>query len=233
MLKPTGKKISVKSRDNTYSEVTLEDVPLYQEEKTGEELVTLADIIRAEERRVAKKYRITEYNLFELALLYADVKQRTKAIRQKFRFNKMLFYVWKKIEDEYGEGTFIFDQMGSARSGPIPIHLYEDIKDLQKKEIIEIYLVKDGKKIPGSKDNWEKYKSTASIECILTKKGEKLAKSIWSELDTELMEIILDVKKKMFFMDTEELKKKVHKEYPEYRKNYVENDVETFEEFLV
>lgn len=34
------------------------------------------------------------------------------------------------------------------------------------------------------------------------------------------------------YIDTEVLKEKVHKEYPEYRKNYSEVDKESFEEFL-
>lgn len=233
MLKPTGKITSVKSLDNSYSEIILEDVPVYLHEKTGEELITLADVIRAEERRIAKKYNISEYNIFEIALLYADVKQRRKSIRQKFRFNKMLFYIWKELEEEYGKDIIIFDEMGSARSGPIPVHLGKDIKDLQKKGIINIFIVKDGKKIPGSKENWEKFKSKGSIECTLTKKGEKLAKKLWTDLDLETKEIILDVKKDLFYLDTELLKKKVHQEYPEYKMNYIENDIETFEDFLI
>jgi len=233
MLKPTGKITTVKSLDNNYSEIILEDVPVYLHEKSGEELITLADVIRAEERRIAKKYNINEYNIFEIALLYADVNQKRNSIRQKFRFNKMLFYICKKLEEEYGEDVIIFDEMGSARSGPIPINLGNDIKELQNKEIIDIFIVKDGKKIPGSKANWEKIKSKGSIECSLTKKGEKLAKKLWADLDLETKEIILEVKKKLFYLDTELLKEKVHHEYPEYKMNYIENDIETFEEFLI
>jgi len=43
----------------------------------------------------------------------------------------MLFYVWKKLEEEYGEDVIIFDEMVAARAGPIPIHLGDDIKELQ------------------------------------------------------------------------------------------------------
>lgn len=61
----------------------------------------------------------------------ADVKQRKNIIKEKSRFNKMLFYVWKKLEEEYGEDVIIFDEMVAARAGPIPIHLGDDIKELQ------------------------------------------------------------------------------------------------------
>jgi len=235
ILKSTDKKTLVKALDNNYASVILEDVPIYIMEDTGEELVTLADVIKADERRMAKKYDINIYNIFELALLFAPVYQKKNAIRQKFRFNKMLFYVWKDLQKEYGENTLIFDKMGVARAGPVPIHLKDDIKELQKKDLIDIYLVKDGKKIPGSRKEWEelKDKKIASIECALTKEGLKLARNIWVDLDPEMKEIILDVKKELFYLDTEVLKDKVHEEYPEYKKDYTKNDTESFEEFLI
>lgn len=232
MLTLTGEKKNIEVLDGNNKRAELEDIPLYIEEETGEELYLFSDLIKADERRIAKKYRISEYNIFELALLYADVKQRKKAIRQKFRFNKMLFYIDKKLEEEYGKDSLIFDKMGQARAGPIPIHLGDDIKDLNEKKYIEIYLVKDGKKIAGSKENWEKLKNTASIECILTRKGHRLAKEIWQELDIRMKEIIIEVKEDLMYIDTEILKQKVHSEYPEYKKNYIDNDKETFEKFL-
>jgi len=233
ILRKTDKTTRVEALDNQNREILLEEVPVYIEESTGEELVTFADVIKADERRIAKKYGINVYNLFELALLFADVRQKRMGIRQKFRFNKMLFYLWKKLEEEYGENSLIFDEMGAARAGPIPVHLKEDLIKLKKDDIIEIRIIKDGKPIPGSKEDWEKFKNEGSIECILTNKGIKLAKEIWRDLDQEMKEIIIDVKQSLFYLDTEELKKKVHKEYPEYRLNYIENDNESFEEFLM
>lgn len=233
MLKITEEKTNIKILDGKNKKAELEDIPLYLEEETGEELYLFSDLIKADERRIAKKYGISEYNIFELALLYADVKQRKKAIRQKFRFNKMLFYIKKKMEEEYGKDSFIFDKMGQARAGPIPAHLGDDIKDLKEKKYIEIYLIKDGKKIAGSKENWEKLKHTASIECILTRKGHRLAKELWQELDMRMKEIIVEVKENLMYIDTEELKRKVHNEYPEYKKNYIDNDKETYEGYLM
>lgn len=232
MLELSGEKKNIEVLDGNNKRAELEDIPLYLEEETGEELYLFSDLIKADERRIAKKYSISEYNIFELALIYADVRQRKNAIRQKFRFNKMLFYIWRKLEEEYGEDSLIFDKMGEARAGPIPIHLFDDIKDLNEKRYIEIYLVKDGKKIAGSKENWEQFKHTASIECILTRKGHRLAKELWKELDERMREIIVEVKEDLMYIDTDVLMEKVHKEYPAYRKNYTEPDKETFEEFL-
>ena len=223
----TEKTTNLETLDNQNNEITLEDVPIYKMEDTGEELVTLEDTIRADERRIAKKYSISIPNIFELALLYADVKQRGKCISQKYRFNKMLFYVGKKLDEEYGEKVLIFDGMNIAENGPIPTNLKEDMKKLQQEEIFDIFLVKKGKKIPGSKKDWDTQK-WVSIECILTNKGEDLAQKIWSELDPEMREIIVEVKEKLYYMKTGKLKKKVHREYPEYRKVYTQEDKETF-----
>lgn len=235
LLRNTEKTTEVNILDNKHKEVVLKNVPVYIEEDTGDEVFTFGDILKADQQRIVKKYGIKEYNVFELALLFADVKQRRNAIRQKFRFNKMLFYVQKRLEEEFGKETLIFDKMGSARAGPVPVHLKEDIKDLKARELIEIYLIKDNKKVPGSKDTWEKLKDKlqASIECSLTKKGEKLAKKLWNDLDDYMKRIILNVKIELMYLDTEKLKEKVHKEFPEYKMNYTENDTETFEEFLI
>ncbi len=231
VLKPTERKTNIELFDGTI----LEDIPVYELEETGADRVLFDDLFKAEEHMIAKKNNVNIYNIFELALIYADVKQRRNAIRQKFRFNKMLFYIKKRLDEEFGEDVFIFDEMGAARSGPIPVHLGEDIKRLQGEELIDVYLVKDNKKILGSKKNWEeiKGKAGASIECTLTKKGEKIAKEIWNDLDIDIKEIILDVKKELFYLDTEILKNKVHSEYPEYKMSYRENDTETFEPYLV
>lgn len=235
ILGSTNKETKVKILDNQNKKVVLKNVPVYIEEDTGKQVITFGDILRADQRRIAEKYGISEYNLFELALLFADVKQRRNAIRQKFRFNKMLFYIWKELEEEYGAEILIFDEMIAQRAGPIPIHLKDDIKKLKNKELIEIYLVKDNKKVPGSKEKWEdlKDKLQASIECNLTEEGEKLAKKIWLDLDEETRKIILKVKTDLMYLDTEKLKEKVHKEFPEYKIDYTKNDTETFEEFLV
>lgn len=235
ILSNTEKEIRVKILDNQNKKVILKNVHVYIEKDTGDEVITFGDILRADQRRIARKYCISEYNIFELALLYADVKQKRNAIRQKFRFNKMLFYVWKGLEEEYGEKAIVFDDMIAQRAGPIPVHLKDDIKELKNKELIEIYLVKDNNKVPGSKETWEELKDKlqASIECNLTVKGEKLAKKIWLDLDDETRKIILKAKTKLMYLDTEKLKEKVHKEFPEYKRDYTKNDTETWEKLLV
>lgn len=234
ILNITDKKLNIESLDNQNKKVLLENIQVYVEEGTDDEYITLGDMLCANEKRIAKNYNITEFNIFELALLYADVNQKTKSIKQKFRFNKMLFYIGKELENIYGTNTLIFDEMVAARSGPIPLHLKEDIERLQQDGIIDIFLEKNGKKVPGSKQDWLKMKGpeSGSIVCALTKKGEEIAKGIWKDLDLEIKDVIVKVKQKLFYTDTEVLREKVHEEYPEYKKTYVENDIETFEYFM-
>lgn len=211
----------------------LDGIPLYQYQ--GNERVKFSDLIKAEERWIAEKNNISIFNIFELALLYADVKQKRNAIREKYRFNKMLFYIWKKLEEEFGEDVFIFDKMVAARAGPIPASLTEDIKNLEARKLLEIYLVKDGKILPGSRKNWQaiKGKAKAGIECNLTKEGLNVARNVWRDLDPELHEIILAVKKEINYMDRNKIKTKVHKDYPMYKKNYIKEDKDSFEKFLL
>ncbi|MEX2682421.1 MAG: hypothetical protein Q6373_012540, partial [Candidatus Sigynarchaeota archaeon] len=204
------------------------DIPIYEDEETREEFFTLADFLRAEQKRVARKHGITVFNTFELLTLYADVKSKIKGIKQKFRFNKIMFYIGKRLEKEFGEGTLIFDEMCKARAGPVPRHLGEDMALLEAKGLVKIHVDRDGKKIPGSEKEWRKLIKNKVGACVveLTPAGEDLARSIWAEADEDILDIIYKVKRDLIYLDTEQLKEKVHKEYPEWKKDYVENDTE-------
>ncbi len=235
----TENKTVIRSRDNNDEIVILRDIPIYKDKDTGRDLITLSDVIKAEQMRLAKKYKINIYNIYELSLLYADVKQRGKIIKEKYRFNKMLFYLWKELEYLYGEKVLIFDNMGSAGQGPIPTSLANDLISLQDQSLVDVFLLENAKKIPESKAKWKQLKKEKkaegirpSLACSLTNKGEELAKTIWVDLDSEMREIILKIKEKFYFMKTAEFKEKVHKEFPEYRNTYSKEDRETFKFLL-
>lgn len=239
MLKSTMEKTFVRTKDNKNNFIVLEDVPLYLDKKKENKVITLADVLKANQKRIAKKLGISVYNIFELALIFADVRQRGKVINQKYRFNKMLFYIGKEIEKLYGENSIIFDDMWKAQEGPIPANLTNDLVELQNNGFVDIFLIEKGKKIAGSKKKWEEMKKVkededarVSLACGLTNKGEELAQGIWSELDPDMREVILKIKERLYFMQTGKIKKKVHKEYPEYRKIYTKEDKETFEFML-
>ncbi len=235
ILISTENKTVIRSRDNNNEIVILRDIPIYRDIETGRDLITLNDVIKAEQLRVAKKFNIDVFNIYELSLLYADVRQRGKIIKEKYRFNKMLFYLWKELEDLYGENVLIFDNMVSADQGPIPAHLENDLISLQNQDLIDVFLLEKAKKIPESKSKWKQLKKKKeskgirpALACGFTNKGEELAKAIWVDLDSEIRETILKVKEKFYFMKTKDIKKKVHKEFPEYRNTYSKEDRETF-----
>lgn len=234
-LMPTEMRTDMKARNNKNQVVILKGIPVYLEKNARNKLVKLSDVIKAEQVRIAEKYQINIFNIYELALLYVDVKQRGKIIKQKYRFNKMLFYIWKRSEDFYGENGLIFDEMGVAEQGPIPTHLMSDLITFQNNDLLDIFIIEKGMKIPNSKKDWEQIKSDkeengfrVSLATGLSKKGEELAREIWNELDPEMREIILDVKEEFYYMKTGNIRRKIHKEYPTYRKTYTKEDRENF-----
>lgn len=208
------------------------DVPVVIEQSSGEEYVTQADLFKAEQTQIAKKYNLTPNNLFEMLTLWAPVKSRTKGITQKFRFNKILFYIGKRIEKIYGYNGLSFDEMIACRAGPIPKHLKEDIVELEQKQLVNVHLERDQKKIPNSQQNWQKMMTPQGGACVVTlsSTGEKIAEQLWKDVDaefgSELLNTIQKTKEQLIYLDTDALREKVHKDYPDMKKDYTENDNE-------
>lgn len=220
--------------DNEGEKIDLEEVPIIQEGKKGEEFFSFADILRAEQKRVAKKFNLSINNVIELLTLYAPVRSKIKGIKQKFRFNKIIFYIGEGIKKEFGENILKHDSIYAAGAGPIPEHLTDNIKSLNEKGLIHTYIDHNNKKIPKSDQNYDELmkKGAGSGVVILTEKGEKLTEELWIEMDKsfgdEFLDIITKTKEKIIYMDTEQLKEKVHSEYPVWKKDYTKNDTENY-----
>ena len=214
--------------------IELEEVPVIQEGEKGEEFFSFADILRAEQKRVAKKFDLSINHINELLALYAPVKSKIKGIKQKFRFNKIIFYIGEGIKNEFGENILEHDSIYAAGAGPIPEHLEEDIKYLNKNGLVHTYIKYNNKKIPKSDQNYDKLmkKKAGSGVVVLTEKGEELSEELWIEMDKsfgdEFLDIITKTKEKIIYMDTEQLKEKVHSEYPGWKKDYTKNDTENY-----
>jgi hypothetical protein len=56
-----------------------------------------------------------------------------KEIKEKYKFNKMLFYFWKNLEKQGFGDSYIIDEFVSGRAGPIPKNLKESMIRLEKK----------------------------------------------------------------------------------------------------
>jgi len=91
----------------------------------------------------------------------------------------------------------------------------DDLKRFKKHGLIELKF-----------DRWGKTKAEASLKTILTQSGLKLADELWKKVDPEIRKITLETKEEIFPLDPETVMKKVHKEFPEYKKTYVEPDLE-------
>jgi len=216
--------INMKSIDWQGRSIKLENVPAIQNQKK-EIRVNIDDVIKAEQIYLANEYSLSPINFHELLLLHASPRFiKGGYIEQKFRFNKMLFYLWKEMEKVDYRDSYIYDTFKSGRAGPIPINLKRDLIDLEEKGFIELLAIKDGKKIDSGNKVLETLKPGISLRCQLTKKGEEIAKSLWGNTPDDIKEIILKVKKELFLIDATKLKEKVHKDFPEYKKTYIELD---------
>lgn len=205
-------KVDVESVDWEGREIVLDQVPAEFNKEKNITRVDIDEVIKAEQKFIAKENGLDPRELQVLWLLYADSRFFKEGyIEQKFRFNKMLFYLWKRMDKEGYENSFIHDEFKSARAGPIPVHLGDFLKDLEKKGIVKV--------------RWAK-RPGISLKCQLTKLGEKIAKSIWNKTPSDIKEITRKTKEGLFLIDAAQLKDKVHREYPEYKRTYTEPDQE-------
>jgi hypothetical protein len=162
------------------------------------------------------------------------IEKPQHAIKQKFRFNKMLFYIKMGLQTLFNAESIQMHQMGAARAGPIPFELKDGLKRLEQKGLITIYNEWNGKKINKGDSNWEELNRTRAGACVavLTDSGVQIAESIWNDMNeiygAELTELISSVKQKLFKLNTDQLKTKVHTEYPEYQHKYTDDDQEDF-----
>jgi len=207
--------------------IVLRNVPGLKD-KQGNISISIVDAIRTEQEYIAKEHGINPREILELLILQAPVrfsKCGPGYLEQKFRFNKILFYIWKKLEEQ-GLDAVVFEKFSAARAGPIPIHLKEDLNELEEKGLITQSIIRDKKEIPRGEGGLEEIRPKGSLRCELTNEGAQIAKSIWDKTPPEIRDIVKEVKETLFFVDATILKEKVRKDYPEYQKHYTELDDE-------
>jgi hypothetical protein len=127
----------------------------------------------------------------------------------------MLFYQWKYMERKQLGEAFPHASFRPAGNGPIPNELWDDLRRLEKENIVSL----------GFKQ-WGKKKSEACLTIKLTEKGLKIASELWGQIPPELQKVTLKSKEELFTLEPEEVRDKVHKEYPEYAKEYEKPDRE-------
>lgn len=199
--------------NNKDEKILLRGVTVETHKKRKTKRVFIDDLIKAEQMQIAEKNNLEPIDLHELLLIYFDSRffEGKRIIKTTYRFNKMLFYVWKEMEKcNYGN-WYIHDKFVSARAGPVPLNLKPSIRRMEKQGIVKV--------------KWSN-KPGVSSEFALTAEGEKIAKSLLEKIPDDVKLIYKNVKEELSLISPETLKNKVHREYPEYQRTYTELDNE-------
>jgi DNA-binding PadR family transcriptional regulator len=194
-------------------EITLKDIPVEKNSKTGLVRVDVDEILRAEQKLIAKQQNLDQpIAVPELLFLFANTRFfKGGEIKEKYKFNKMLFYLWKSLEKQgFGE-SYIIDEFVSGRAGPIPKHLKKSMMELEKKGLVKI--------------SWSDNISKPSI-FTLTSKGMDVSRDIWEQTPDPVKKTVIQIKEEIALLDPTSLKEKVHREFPEYKRTYTELDAE-------
>ncbi len=202
---------SVDWRGNT---IHLKDVPAIKNVKTGRIRVYPSDVATAEFRMLAAQYDLEPRDIAWLMMLFVKPGVfKEGQVHYKYHLNKMLFYQWQKmVHLDIGE-TFPHDEFEPAPRGPVPKNLSDDLKRLEKKGMVTL------KYKP-----WGKHPKQASLLTELTPFGLSIAEKLWTVLPEPFKEVTLKVKEVIFPLDPETIRKRVHRDYPEYKETYVELD---------
>jgi len=195
--------------------IILKNVPAQSCPKCNSIRVDSDDLLKAEQRELANEIGVTPLELSVLLLLEAPAPQFAKyphRIDHRYRMNKMLFYLWKRLEEKGFGDSWVHDTFESKTKGPVPVRLNETAISLKQRNLIKL---QEGGRAVQKPFVYE-----------LSPNGEKIAAKVWAKIPSDFKNIIESVKKDLMFLDTTQLMHKVHKEYPDYRATYKEPDTD-------
>lgn len=194
--------------------IHLKNVPAIKNKKTGRICVYPTEVAKAEIRELAKLYNLKPREVSLLLMLLAKPGPFQKGkVFYKYHLNKMLFYQWKEMQKQGLGETFPHYEFKAAPRGPVPKNLSEDLKRLQGKGLVSL-----------SYKKWGKGPKEASLVTKLTQEGVSVSAKLAGQVPEPLQEVTVEVKKQLFMLEPIAIREKVHKEYPEYKKTYVELD---------
>ncbi len=192
----------------------LHDVPAMSCPLCGETIVDADAVIQAEQRLTAERLGLSTREANILLFLYAPGPRFTKPgyVEEKYRFNKMLFTLWKELEIEGMGQSFLHDGFRAERRGPVPENLVNDSASLEKKGLVKM--------------RWGGRATKTSYRWDLTAEGWDRAKQLYDLTPEVMREAVLKAKGELFLLDSTQMKHKIHQAYPEYKKGYQEIDAE-------
>jgi len=206
--------IDYETVDSSGGSITLKNMIAEANPHTNEIRIDIDEVIRQEQIILAEEYGIRPRQLQILLFLYAKGPRFAthQPIKQKYTFNKMLFYLFKKLEELGFKRSFIHDQIECLRRGPVPVNLKEDTEELAKRKLIRL------------QEGGKKHQRPYVYE--LTDEGKRVASELWKKSPKIVVDTITKIKQDLLLLDSTALMHKVHEEYPEYRDTFVEEDRE-------
>lgn len=179
----------------------------------GEVYLDPDEVMKARLKGFAEVTGIEDRDIWLFLLLYAKLGPFQRGdIFRKYKLNKMLFYISKEMEKEGFKNATVHDEFEADKRGPVPENLWNDLERLHDQGLINCS--NEGKNVK------------QPVEVTLTKEGEEIAKQLWNDFPDIILEDITKVKEWIFPLTDEQLKERVHKDYPEYISTYIENDSE-------
>ncbi len=187
-------------------------VKAFKNPKTGEVMVYPEEVAKAEIRQIAEDLDICPRDVGTLLMLLAQPRNFNKGdVFYKYHLQKMMFYLWKSLEQIYDD-SLLLDKFIGAENGPVPEKLNDDLERFQKSSFVKV--------------KNEKCEQGVSKRILLTEEGTKVAEEVWRRLPDPYKEIALQVKEMIYAKSPEEVRHKVHNEFPEYKDTYIKNDIE-------
>ncbi len=203
--------IELETVDWDGNSIILKNVKAERNPETGDIVVDPVEVGKAEITNIAGDLGVSERDMILFMLVYVQPGPfEGGSLAQKYKMNKMLFYFWKKQEGDDFE-VFPHDKFIAAPRGPIPEHLWEDLERLQKEDYLRVKGISDDR-------------GTKEVTIELRPKGKKIAKGIWNQVPKPFREDARKIKMDFLALSPEEIMHKVHRDFPEFRGNYVEPD---------
>ena len=192
--------------------IQLPNVKAFKDPKTGEIMVYPSEVAKAEISQVANELDICPRDVGTLLMILVKPGNFNEGdVFYKYHLQKMLFLLWKSTIKIYGEALQL-DAFIPAENGPVPKNLNADLERFEQCGIVET--------------KREKTEFGYAKRIILTDQGKKLASLLLSRLAKPYVSTALNVKKRIYPLTPEQVRHLIHKEFPEYRSTYTENDIE-------
>ncbi len=210
----TETKTDVRSYDWRGHPILLKDVPALRNSKTKQIRVYPAEVAKAEIVEIAKKYGLEPRDVATLLVIFAKPGIfNAGEVFYNYHINKMLFYQWQEATKVGIPEALPHDEFEQADRGPVPKHIEEDLDRLSHMGLLKTEY-----------HRWGEGAKQQSKGIFLIEKGMDLGLKLWNEVPAPFTELSSKVKDMIFPMSPGQVKKKVHREFPEYRKGYTKED---------